>query len=76
MIVRFDRVDAGLRNAFAVFSRMPRRWLTSKYAQPSLSPPLKSSTFRMPVSLAASRNASRISQDSRWRSTRHSPPLP
>ncbi len=32
-----------LRNALAVFQRMPERWLTSKKPEPSLSPRLKSS---------------------------------
>jgi hypothetical protein len=53
MMVRFSRAATGLRKALAVFQRMPRFWLTSKYAQPALSPLLKSSVLRIPTWSAA-----------------------
>jgi hypothetical protein len=74
MTVMFGRLIAGLRKPFAALQRTPRRWFTSKNAAPSLSPPLKSSTFGMPACAIASRKASSTSHESRCRSTRHSPP--
>jgi hypothetical protein len=70
------RAIAGLRNAFAALMRTPFFWFTSKRDTPSLSPRLKSSTFGIPDSAAASANASRMSHRSLGVSTRHSPPCP
>jgi hypothetical protein len=74
--VRFFRRAMGWRNAFAAFSRTPRRWLTSNLPAPSLSPRLKSSVAGIPLSTIAARNELRISHCNRCCSTRHSPPAP
>src|SRR5690606_12454927 len=41
--LRLGRPRIGRRKALAAFQRTPRRWFTSKYPQPKLSPRLKSS---------------------------------
>ena len=56
--------------------RRPAFWFTWKYPAPSLFPVLKSSVFGTPISTAASRTASKISQLMRGGSTRQSPPTP